>query len=81
MKLKSWGYEKYLSSAGKKILVAKRSNGQEESKTAFFHLGSEIQSNKMEYFKKREMTNLFEVVSPSGGKSCTVFAKLSNRFL
>jgi hypothetical protein len=74
MKLKSWGYEKYLSSADKKILVAKadKRTREEGKNTAFFHRGSEIQPNKIECFKKRKMTNFVEAVSPSAGKSCTV---------
>jgi hypothetical protein len=74
MKLKSWGYEKYLNSADKKILVAKadKRTREEGKNTAFFHRGSEIQPNKIECFKKRKMTNFVEAVSPSAGKSCTV---------
>ena len=64
MKLKIWGYEKYLSSADKKNTAAKpiKRTRDEGENASFFHTGAEIQPDRIECFKRRKMANIIEVV-------------------
>jgi len=56
-----------------KILVAKKlkRSRDEEKETVFFHNGREIRPEKLENFKKRRISKLIEVQSPSAGKSAS----------
>jgi hypothetical protein len=69
MKLKEWGYDKYLSTTEMQIVIAKaEKRAREEGKeTMFFHGESQITTKRIENFKKRKLTKELEVASPSAG--------------
>jgi len=55
LKLKEWGFEKYLSSTAMKILIAKAERRAlvEKKDTVFFHGKKEITPERIELFKMR----------------------------
>jgi hypothetical protein len=69
MKLKDWGYEKYLSSTDKMIIAAKAKKRAHDGKdTVFYHCNFELQPERIDSFKKRKIADVSEVVSPSAGE-------------
>ena len=72
-KLKEWNFEKHLPATDLKILVAKKlkRSRDEKKETVFFHHGREIRPEKLDNFKKRRISKLGEVQSPSAGKAAS----------
>jgi hypothetical protein len=70
--LKEWGFEKNLSSAAMKILVAKaeRRAVVEHKDTVFFHGKTQIAPERIGLFKKRKAFREGPAASPSQRTSC-----------
>ncbi|KUJ17416.1 uncharacterized protein LY89DRAFT_718116 [Mollisia scopiformis] len=66
-KLKSWKFEKNVSSAAMGILIAKseKRKREEGKETQFFHGGAEIKKMRLESFKKRRVVDFLDAVSPT----------------
>ena len=67
LKLKEWGFEKYLSTTAMKILVAKAERRAlvEKKDTVFLHGKREIATERIELFKTRKCFREGPVASPS----------------
>jgi hypothetical protein len=67
LKLKEWGFEKYLPAAAMKILVAKaeRRAMVENKETVFFHRETQIPPERIELFKRRRTFREGPMASPS----------------
>jgi hypothetical protein len=70
LKLKEWGFEKYVPATTMKILVAKaeRRARVENKETVFFHGKTRIASERIDLFKKRKAFREGPAVSPSRRK-------------
>ncbi|KAE9362874.1 hypothetical protein N431DRAFT_475704 [Stipitochalara longipes BDJ] len=64
MKLKDWGFEKYISSSSMKFIVAKveKRAREEEKDTVFLHHKLEVASSRIKLFKKKGNV---EAISPN----------------
>jgi hypothetical protein len=67
LKLKEWGFEKYLPATAMKILVAKaeRRAVVENKDTVFFHGKTQIAPERIDLFKKRKAFREGPMASPS----------------
>ena len=68
-KLKSWNFEKYLSTSDMKFVVAKAEKRSREGKdTFFFHGESQVTSERIQNFKKRKTIETSDMASPVPSK-------------
>jgi hypothetical protein len=79
-KLKEWKFDKYLSDADKRVIVAKTEKRAREGKdTIFFHGESEITAERIQNFKRRNGAREVEAISPSAGQYKTLVSVLNRR--
>jgi hypothetical protein len=70
MKLKEWGFNRYMRAKDMSIVIAKVEKRREEGiETEIFHGETLIHPERLETFKKRKATKVNDVESPSAGKS------------
>lgn len=69
MKLKEWNFDKHLPMTDMTIIATKASKRASEGKeTVFYSAGQEMNTEKIENFKKRIKLHGIEMPSPSAGK-------------
>ena len=68
-KLKSWNFDKYLSTSDMKFVVAKAEKRSRQGKeTIFFHGDSQVTSERIQNFKKRKTIETSGMASPVPSK-------------
>lgn len=69
MKLKEWGYEKYLTKLDKKNMIAKAEQRSTEGKaTVFYHNGVRVTNERVDNFKRRRVANEEPIPASTAGK-------------